>query len=45
MESHQALVARNATTDDLERKVNELLCSKEFSVKAHEKREESFQEL
>jgi hypothetical protein len=45
MESHQALVAHNATAEDLERKVNELLCPKEFSVKAHEKREEIFQEL
>jgi hypothetical protein len=45
MESQQALVAHNATTEDLERKVNELLCPKEFSVKAHEKREEIFQEL
>jgi hypothetical protein len=45
MESHQALVAHNATTEDLERSVNELLCPKAFSVNAHEKREEIFQEL
>jgi hypothetical protein len=45
MESHQALVALNATVKDLERNVNELLCPKEFSVNAHEKREEIFQEL
>jgi hypothetical protein len=45
MESHQALVALNATFKDLERSVNELLCPKEFSVNAHEKREEIFQEL
>ncbi len=45
MESHQALVALNATVKDLERSVNELLCPKEFSVNAHENREEIFQEL
>ena len=42
MESHQALVAHNATTEDLERSVNELLCPKAFSVNAHEKRGRDF---